>query len=117
MQKVVGSSPIIRFGEGPGNGAFSVARIRVGEARGQPAGQPWLLVVASRPYPWDMRTSLIGWEQREQRSVARDLDVVRVWRREVAEDLLRDSADPELLAEEELVTFLLDRIFHARMAA
>ena len=41
----------------------------------------------------------------------------RVWHRELAEDLLRDPTDLELLAEEEVVALLLDRVERARVAA
>ena len=52
---------------------------------------------------------------RKQRSVERDLDVVRVWHREVREDLLRAPTDLELLAEEEAVAVIHERIERARL--
>ena len=52
---------------------------------------------------------------RERRNVKRDLDGIRVWHREVREDLLRAPADLELLAEEEAVAVMLDRLERARL--
>jgi hypothetical protein len=55
--------------------------------------------------------------EREQRSIERDRGAIRIWHREVAEDLLRDPTDLELRAEEEVVALLLDRVERARIAA
>ena len=52
--------------------------------------------------------------QREQRSIERDRGAIRIWHREVAEDLIGSPTDPELLAEEEVVALLLDRVERGR---
>lgn len=52
---------------------------------------------------------------REPRNVKRDLEAVRVWRRELAEDLVRSPGDLELLAEEEAVAVMLDLLERARL--
>lgn len=64
-----------------------------------------------------MSATLSERTKREQHCIERDLGVVKVWQREVAEDLIAAPADLELLAEEEVVALLLDRVERARIAA
>jgi hypothetical protein len=64
-----------------------------------------------------MSATLTERTQREQRSIERDWDVIRVWHREIVEDLIAAPTDLELLAEEEVVALLLDRVERARIAA
>ena len=54
---------------------------------------------------------------REQRSIERDRGAIKVWHRELEEDLIGSPSDPELLAEREVVALLLERVERARIAA
>jgi len=64
-----------------------------------------------------MGTTLTERTRRERRSIERDLGAVKIWRREVEQDLIAAPNDLELRAEEETVALLLDRVEQARIAA
>ena len=73
--------------------------------------------VPSRSYASGMGTTLTERTRRERRSIERDLGAVKIWRREVEQDLIAAPNDLELRAEEETVALLLDRVEQARIAA
>ena len=52
---------------------------------------------------------------RKQRNVERDLEAIRVWHREVPKTCSAAPTDLELLAEEEAVAVMLDRLERARI--
>jgi len=47
-----------------------------------------------------------------ERTLADDLRAAVRWHREVCEDLIGSPSDPELLAEEELLAILIERLEH-----
>ena len=64
-----------------------------------------------------MSTTISERARNEQRSIERDHDAIRVWHRELEEDLIGSPTDPELLAESEVVALRLERVERARIAA
>jgi hypothetical protein len=63
-----------------------------------------------------MSATLTERTHREQRSIERDVGAIRIWHREVEQDLIAAPNDLELRAEEEVVALLLDRVERARIA-
>ena len=64
-----------------------------------------------------MTVTLSERTQREQRTLAEDLRLATAWLNEVKADLVAAPEDLELLAEEELLAVLLDRLERASSTA
>ena len=70
-----------------------------------------LLAVSGRAYPGGMSAATTnGW------TMTGDLRVAAAWMREVKADLVASPEDPELLAVEEILAVLLERLERARIA-